>query len=52
MWLYRCMFENLRRRIVFWLGVAAFVGMVWVIKEFGIWDFFETLFTDPMSTIN
>jgi hypothetical protein len=45
------MFENLRKRIVFWLGVAAFIGAVWAIREFHIFEFFEGLFSDPGQII-
>jgi hypothetical protein len=41
------MFENLRKRIVFVIGVGFFLGMVWAIRKYGIWDFFEGLFSDP-----
>jgi ABC-type dipeptide/oligopeptide/nickel transport system permease component len=51
MWLYRCMFEKLRKRIVFTLGVALFLGMIWAIREYGIWDLLESLFSDPGQVV-
>lgn len=45
------MFETIRKKIVFWMGIAFFLGIVWAIKKYGIWDFFESLFTDPLSQV-
>lgn len=42
---------NIRKRFIQLMCLAMFLGAVWAIREYGIFEFFESLFGDPMQHI-
>lgn len=41
----------IRKRFLQLMGICLFLGTIWAIREYGIFEFLENLFRDPMGQV-